>query len=164
MRRMRRIARKLLKLNDLYPPQILLRRIGLLRRLALQSDAIQRLSNAPEWMPVPEPEPEPTFVEPGTPLNAAPQANAHDLANLVLSHLEKFWHCRKIPGESLRRIITTNCGKQANAVWKLLFPAHIVKFHTTDFFIFRDHKLRPKGFDGLIDYEGVLPSDEPALF
>jgi hypothetical protein len=122
------------------------------------------LAMPPEWMPVPEPEPEPTFVEPGTPLNAAPQANAHDLANLVLSHLEKFWHCRKIPGESLRRIITTNCGKQANAVWKLLFPAHIVKFHTTDFFIFRDHKLRPKGFDGLIDYEGVLPSDEPALF
>jgi hypothetical protein len=118
----------------------------------------------PLQAPEPKPEPEPTFVEPETTLNAAPQANAHDLANLVLSHLEKFWHCRKIPGESLRRIITTNCGKQANAVWKLLFPAHIVKLHTTDFFIFRDHKLRPKGFDGLIDYEGVLPSDEPALF
>ena len=34
---MRRIARKLLKLNDLYPSQILLRRIGLLRRLAQQA-------------------------------------------------------------------------------------------------------------------------------
>jgi hypothetical protein len=115
--------------------------------------------------PEPKPEPEPTFIEPETPLNVAPQANAHDLANLVLSHLEKFWNCRKIPGESLRQIIATNCGKQAIAVWKLLFPAHIVKLHTTDFFIFRDDKRRPKGYEGLIpDSSGVLPSDEPAPF
>jgi hypothetical protein len=44
---MRRIARKLLKLNDLYPPQNFVAADRALRRLALQSDAIQRLSNAP---------------------------------------------------------------------------------------------------------------------
>jgi len=56
------------------------------------------------------------------------------------------------------------CGKKSSAVWKLLFPVHIVKLHTTDFFIFREHERRPKGYEGLVDYEGVLPSDEPAPF
>ena len=114
--------------------------------------------------PASESEPEPTSVEPGTTLNATPEANVHDLARLVLSHLEDFWSCRKIPGESLRRIIATSCDKQANAVWELLFPAHVVKLHTTDFFILRDNKYRPKGFEGLLDDKGVLPSDEPAPF
>lgn len=121
-------------------------------------------SETPQPMPAPEPEPEPTFVEPGTPLNVAPEANAHDLANLVLSHLEKFWNCRKIPGDELRHIIATICGKQADAVWKLLFPAHIVKLHTTDFFILREHERRPKGYEGLVDDKGVLPCDEPEPF
>jgi hypothetical protein len=134
--------------------------------LLIRTNKLYTSESQAKPLPAPEskPEPEPTFDEPGTQLNVAPEANAHDLANLVLSHLEKFWNCRKIPGESLRQIIATNCGKQAIAVWKLLFPAHIVKLHTTDFFIFREHKLRPKGYDGLIDYEGVLPSDEPAPF
>jgi hypothetical protein len=114
--------------------------------------------------PAPEPEHESTFVEPGTPLNAPPEANVEDLAGLVLSHLEKFWSCRKIPGDELRRIIATICPRQADAVWKLLFPAHVVKLHTTDFFILREHERRPKGYDGLIDDAGILPCDEPAPF
>jgi energy-coupling factor transporter ATP-binding protein EcfA2/uncharacterized membrane protein len=118
----------------------------------------------PLLAPESESEPEPTSVELGTTLNATPEANVHDLACLVLSYLKDFWSCRKIPGESLRRIIATSCGKQANAVWELLFPAHVVKLHTTDFFILRDHKRRPKGYEGLVDDKGVLPSDEPAPF
>jgi len=115
-------------------------------------------------MQAPEPEHESTFVEPGTPLNAPPEANVEDLAGLVLSHLEKFWSCRKIPGDELRHIIATSCPRQADAVWKLLFPAHVVKLHTTDCFILREHEHRPKGYDGLIDDAGILPCDEPAPF
>ena len=112
-------------------------------------------------MPAPESEPEP---EPPQPMPAPPQANLQDLASLVLSHLEKFWSCRKIPGDELRRIIATSCPMQADAVWKLLFPAHVVKLHTTDFFILREHEHRPKGYDGLVDDAGILPCDEPAPF
>jgi len=110
--------------------------------------------------------PEPTVPGPSNPepMPAPPDANVEDLARLVLSHLEKFWTCRKIPGDELRRIIATSCPRQADAVWELLFPAHVVKLHTTDFFILRDDKHRPKGFEGLLDDKGVLPSDEPALF
>ena len=112
-------------------------------------------------MPAPESEPEP---EPPQPMPAPPQANLQDLASLVLSHLEKFWSCRKIPGDELRHIIATICPRQADAVWEMLFPAHIVKLHTTDFFILREHEHRPKGYDGLIDDAGILPCDEPAPF
>jgi hypothetical protein len=114
-------------------------------------------------LPAPEPEPEPEPTQP-IPVANPETSTTRDLANLVLSHLEKFWSGRKIPGESLRQIIATNCGKQANAVWELLFPAHVVKLHTTDFFILRDDKHRPKGYEGLLDDKGVLPSDEPAPF
>ena len=112
-------------------------------------------------MPAPESEPEP---EPPQPMPAPPQANLQDLASLVLGHLEKFWSCRKIPGDELRHIIATICPRQADAVWKLLFPAHVVKLHTTDFFILREHERRPKGYEGLVDDAGILPSDEPAPF
>jgi len=98
------------------------------------------------------------------PIPAPPGVNVEDLARLVLSHLEKFWTCRKIPGDELRLVIAMICGKKSSAVWKLLFPAHVVKLHTTDCFIFREHERRPKGYEGLVDYEGVLPSDEPAPF
>jgi len=114
-------------------------------------------------MPAPALEPEPELPQP-LPVANPETTTTQDLARLVLSYLEKFWTCRKIPGDELRRIIATICPRQSDAVWKLLFPAHIVKFHTTDFFIFREHERRPKGYDGLIDYEGVLPSDEPAPF
>jgi len=112
-------------------------------------------------MPAPESEPEP---EPPQPMPAPPQANLQDLASLVLSHLEKFWSCRKIPGDELRHIIATTCPMQADAVWKLLFPAHVVKLHTTDCFILREHERRPKGYEGLVDDAGILPCDEPAPF
>ena len=108
---------------------------------------------------------EPTVPEPPLPrVPAPPEANVEDLAGLVLSHLEKFWSCRKIPGDELRRIIATSCPMQADAVWELLFPAHVVKLPTTDFFILRDDKHRPKGYEGLVDDKGILPCDEPAPF
>jgi len=106
------------------------------------------LPDLPQPMPVANPE----------------TTTTQDLASLVLSHLEKFWSCRKIPGDELRRIIATTCPMQADAVWKLLFPAHVVKLHTTDFFILREHERRPKGYEGLVDDKGILPSDEPAPF
>ena len=87
-----------------------------------------------------------------------------DLARLVLSYIEESWSGRKIPGDELRHIIATICPRQADAVWKLLFPAHVVKLHTTDFFILREHERRPKGYDGLVDDAGILPCDEPAPF
>jgi len=108
---------------------------------------------------------ETTVPEPPLPrVPAPPEANVEDLAGLVLSHLEKFWSCRKIPGDELRHIIATTCSMQADAVWELLFPAHVVKLHTTDFFILREHERRPKGYDGLVDDAGILPCDEPAPF
>ena len=106
------------------------------------------LPDLPQPMPVANPE----------------TTTTQDLASLVLSHLEKFWSCRKIPGDELRRIIATACPMQADAVWKLLFPAHVVKLHTTDFFILREHERRPKGYEGLVDDAGILPCDEPAPF
>ena len=130
----------------------------------------------PEPMPAsPAPEPETTIaakpvVNPETteakpmPVVNPETTTTQDLASLVLSHLEKFWSCRKIPGDELRRIIATTCPMQADAVWKLLFPAHVVKLHTTDFFILREHERRPKGYEGLVDDKGILPSDEPAPF
>jgi len=114
-------------------------------------------------MPAPESEPEPPKAKPMPVVNPE-TTTTHDLARLVLSYLENFWTCKKIPGDELRRIIATSCGKQSDAVWELLFPAHVVKLHTTDCFILREHERRPKGYDGLIDDAGILPSDEPAPF
>ena len=109
----------------------------------------------PEPMPAPEPEPKP----------ANPELElVQKIASLVLSHLEDSWSGCKIPGEPFRRYVAKISGRYENAVWKLLFPAHIVKLHTTDFFILREHERRPKGYEGLIDDNGVLPCDEPELF
>jgi hypothetical protein len=145
-----------------------------------EPEPIQPMPEPPEPepiqpMPVVEPETEPTIaakpvVNPEkTEAKPIPVVNpetttTQDLASLVLSHLEKFWSCRKIPGDELRRIIATSCPMQADAVWKLLFPAHVVKLHTTDFFILREHERRPKGYEGLVDDAGILPCDEPAPF
>jgi len=133
----------------------------------------------PEPMPVVEPEPEPTQPmpeppepEPTPPMPAPPEPeptvpepeHVQKIASLVLRYLEDFWSCKKIPGEPFRRYVAKISGRYENAVWKLLFPAHIVKLHTTDFFILREDKHRPKGFEGLIDDKGVLPCDEPAPF
>jgi hypothetical protein len=114
----------------------------------------------PQPMPAPEPETEPTIPGPTVP---EPE-HVQKIVRLVLSYLEDFWSCKKIPGEPFRRHVAKISGRYENAVWKLLFPAHVVKLHTTDFFILRDDKHRPKGFEGLIDDKGVLPCDEPALF
>jgi predicted nucleic-acid-binding Zn-ribbon protein len=108
-------------------------------------------------MPIPASEPEPK------PANPEPEL-VQKIVRLVLSHLEDSWTCRKIPGESLRRYVAKISGRHENAVWKLLFPAHVVKLHTTDFFILRDDKHRPKGYEGFLDDNGVLPIDEPTLF
>jgi ribosomal protein S27E len=105
--------------------------------------------------PMPEPEPGPTVPEPEL---------VQKIVRLVLSYLEDFCSCKKIPGEPFRRYVAKISGRYENAVWKMLFPAHIVKLRTTDFFILRDDKHRPKGFEGLIDDKGVLPCDEPTLF
>jgi hypothetical protein len=126
----------------------------------------------------PEPEPEPTVPEPTeakpmpvvepekTETKPMPASEEHvqKIVRLVLGYLEDFWSCKKIPGELFRRYVAKISGRYENAVWELLFPAHVVKLHTTDFFILRDDKRRPKGYDGLVDYNGVLPSDEPAPF
>jgi hypothetical protein len=115
--------------------------------------------------PMPEPEPGPTVPEPVNPEPTVPEPeHVQKIVRLVLSYLEDFWSRKKIPGEPFRRHVAKISGRYENAVWKLLFPAHIVKLHTTDFFILRDDKHRPKGFEGLIDDKGVLPCDEPAPF
>jgi hypothetical protein len=105
-------------------------------------------------------EPEKTEAKP----MPASEEHVQKIVRLVLSYLEDFWSCKKIPGEPFRRYVAKISGRYENAVWELLFPAHVVKLHTTDFFILRDNKRRPKGYDGLVDYNGVLPSDEPAPF
>jgi hypothetical protein len=112
----------------------------------------------------PEPEPEPTVPEPAEakPMPAS-EEHVQKIVRLVLSYLEDFWSCKKIPGEPFRRYVAKISGRYENAVWELLFPAHVVKLHTTDFFILRDDKRRPKGYEGLIDDKGVLP-DAPATF
>jgi hypothetical protein len=104
--------------------------------------------------------PETTEVKP----MQAPEEHVQKIVHLVLSYLEDFWTGRKIPGESFRQYVAKVSGRYENAVWELLFPAHVVKLRTTDFFILRDDKHRPKGFEGLIDDKGVLPCDEPAPF
>ena len=109
----------------------------------------------PKLMTAPEPEPEPANPEPEL---------AQKIARLVLSYLEDSWSGCKIPGESFRRYVAKISGRYENAVWELLFPAHIVKLHTTDFFILREHERRPKGYEGLVDDKGVLPCDEPEPF
>jgi len=123
-------------------------------------------------LPAPEPEPETTIaakpvVNPETtevkPMQA-PEEHVQKIVHLVLSYLEDFWTGRKIPGESFRQYVAKVSGRYENAVWELLFPAHVVKLRTTDFFILRDDKHRPKGYEGLLDDKGILPIDEPALF
>jgi hypothetical protein len=115
--------------------------------------------------PMPEPEPGPTVPEPVNPEPTVPEPeHVRKIVRLVLSYLEDFCSCKKIPGEPFRRYVAKISGRYENAVWKMLFPAHIVKLRTTDFFILRDDKHRPKGFEGLIDDKGVLPCDEPAPF
>jgi hypothetical protein len=109
-------------------------------------------------MPVVEPEKTEAKLMP------ASEEHVQKIVRLVLGYLEDFWSCKKIPGELFRRYVAKISGRYENAVWELLFPAHVVKLHTTDFFILRDDKRRPKGYDGLVDYNGVLPSDEPAPF
>jgi len=122
--------------------------------------------------PLPAPEPETTIaakpvVNPETteakPM-PAPEEHVQKIVRLVLSYLEDSWSGRKIPGELFRRYVAKISGRYENAVWELLFPAHVVKLHTTDFFILRDDKHRPKGYEGLVDDKGILPIDEPALF
>jgi hypothetical protein len=121
--------------------------------------------------PQPMPEPEPIQTMPAvnpekTEANhmPAPEEHVQKIVRIVLNYLEDFWSCKKIPGEPFRRFVAKISGRYENAVWELLFPAYVVKLHTTDFFILRDDKHRPKGYEGLIDDEGVLPIDEPALF
>jgi hypothetical protein len=124
----------------------------------------------PEPMPAP-PAPEKTEAKPVVnpektevkPMQA-PEEHVQKIVHLVLSYLEDFWTGRKIPGESFRQYVAKVSGRYENAVWELLFPAHVVKLRTTDFFILRDDKHRPKGYEGLLDDKGILPIDEPALF
>jgi len=129
-------------------------------------------SNPEPNQPLPAPEPETTIaakpvVNPETteakPMQA-PEEHVQKIVRLVLSYLEDFWTCKKIPGEPFRQYVAKVSGRYENAVWELLFPAHVVKLHTTDFFILRDDKHRPKGYEGLLDDKGILPIDEPALF
>ena len=106
------------------------------------------------------PAPEPPEVKP----MPASEEHVQKIVRLVLSYLEDSWSGRKIPGELFRRYVAKISGRYENAVWELLFPAHVVKLPTTDFFILRDDKHRPKGYEGLLDDKGILPIDEPALF
>ena len=113
------------------------------------------LPDLPQPMPV---------VKPETTNMPASEEHVQKIVRLVLSYLEDSWSCKKIPGELFRRHVAKISGRYENAVWELLFPAHVVKLPTTDFFILRDDKHRPKGYEGLVDDKGILPSDEPALF
>ncbi len=112
--------------------------------------------------PTPEPEPESPVEPVGLPFPDA--ATIDDLASYTMNYLEQTWSCRKIPGEQLRAAIKKIAEKRVNAVWNVLFPAHIVKLHTTDFYILRKHELRPPGYEGLLDDKGVLPDADPAPF
>jgi hypothetical protein len=114
----------------------------------------------PNQPPVPVENPEKTEAKP----MQASEEHVQKIVRLVLSYLEDFWSCKKIPGELFRQYVAKISGRYENAVWELLFPAHVVKLHTTDFFILRDDKHRPKGYEGLLDDKGILPIDEPALF
>jgi hypothetical protein len=113
-----------------------------------------------EAKPMPVANPETTEVKP----MPASEEHVQKIARLVLSYFEDFWSCKKIPGELFRQYVAKISGRYENAVWELLFPAHVVKLHTTDFFILRDDKHRPKGYEGLLEDKGILPIDEPALF
>ncbi len=138
-----------------------------------RTDLPEPINPEPNQPPVPVVNPEKTEVKPMPVVNPetteakpmqASEEYVQKIVRLVLGYLEDFWSRKKIPGELVRQYVAKISGRYENAVWELLFPAHVVKLHTTDFFILRDDKHRPKGYEGLLDDKGVLPIDEPALF
>ncbi len=102
--------------------------------------------------------------EPTNPMPVPQGLSDDDLTELALNYLMQMWSCRRIPGEQLRHTISTICGERSESVWKRIFPDHIVKLHTTDFYILRDNAHRPKGYEGLLDDKGVLPDADPMPF